>query len=179
MEESDTFSAKDWVVHSNYGIGQIKAIEVKGISGEESSYYRIQTSNSTFWMPVDKMDSDLLRALSTPEEIREAVAVVQRPPKEMSSDFRTRQGRIRKARMRNRPKTLARLVRDLRARRQEKGVLNSTELSAFHNLKKQLAEEWAIVMDIKTEVVQSRLDDLLNLPQPPSDGQGTATAPQE
>jgi RNA polymerase-interacting CarD/CdnL/TRCF family regulator len=162
MAETHRNSEGDWIVHSHYGIGQIKAVEMKCISGEEARYYRIETTDSTFWMPVDQMDSELLRPLSTPEEMQRAVNALHKPPKEMSSNFKIRQSRIQQARLRNTPKAIAQLIRDLRARRREKGVLNSTERSAFQTLKQRLAEEWALVIDADTEHVESRIDDLLN-----------------
>ena len=72
MKEPCTYSDGDWIVHSLYGVGQIKGIEVKCISGEEKSYYRVEGEDSTFWMPVDQMNSDILRSLSTRDEIQKA-----------------------------------------------------------------------------------------------------------
>jgi CarD family transcriptional regulator len=162
MEESRTYSKGDWIVHSYYGIGQIKGIDVKGISGEDARYYRIRTTDSAFWMPVDRMDSEILRPLATPEEIENAIDALRKPPKTMSSNFKTRQSRIQRAQNRNTPKAIARLIRDLRGRQRDKGPLNGTELSAFRALKQRLVQEWAIVMGTETEKVASRLDNLLD-----------------
>ncbi len=162
MEESYIYSQGDWIVHSQYGIGKIKGVDVKDISGEKTDYYRIETSNSTFWMPVDQMDSDLLRPLSTPDEIQQAIVTLQKPAKEMSSNYKMRQNRIQTAQNRNTPKAIAQLIRDLRARQRDKGILNSSERSAFRNFKQRLVEEWVIVTGKKTEKIESKLDDLLN-----------------
>lgn len=179
MEEICTYSEGNWIVHSHYGIGQIKGIDVKDISGEETRYCRIETTGSTFWVPLDQMDSEVLRPLSTPEEIQQAIAVLQKPPEEMSSNYQIRQKRIQQARIRNTPRAIARIIRDLRALRRDKGGLNSTEHNAYLNLKQRLAEEWALVKNAKTEKVVSKIDELLDPHGASADEQGSATAPPE
>ena len=86
MEESHAYSEGDWIVHSHYGVGKIKGVEVKCISGEDTPYYRITTTNSTFWVPLEQMNSDVLRPLSTPEEIELAIVLLKEPAEEMSSN---------------------------------------------------------------------------------------------
>ena len=162
MEESRTYSKGDWIVHSQFGIGKIKGVDIKDISGEKTEYFRIKTSSSTFWMPVNQMDSELLRPLSTPDEIEQAIVTLQKPAKEMSSNYKMRQNRIQIARARNTPKAIAKLIRDLRARQRDKGILNSSERSAFRSFKQRLVEEWVIVSGKKTEKIESTLDALLN-----------------
>jgi RNA polymerase-interacting CarD/CdnL/TRCF family regulator len=161
MEETHDYSKGDWIVHAYYGIGKIKGIEVKCISGEESRYYKIQATDSTYWMPVDQIDSEALRPLATSEEMEQAIDVLQDPPKEMSSNQNTRKGRIKRVQLQNKPKSVARLVRDLQARQKEKGTLNQNERTAFSVLKQQLIEEWAIVSGLNSETVASELDALL------------------
>jgi RNA polymerase-interacting CarD/CdnL/TRCF family regulator len=166
MEESHVYAEGEWIVHSHFGVGQIKGVEVKSISGDETRYYRIKTTDSTFWVPLDQMNSEVLRPLSTPEEIQRAVATLQKPPKEMSSNTKLRQSRIQSVRMGNTPGAIARLIRDLRARKRDKGILYSSERSAFRTLSERLVQEWAIVTGTKTEVIASELDSLLETPQP-------------
>jgi RNA polymerase-interacting CarD/CdnL/TRCF family regulator len=162
MEETSTYSEGDWIVHSHYGIGQIKGVEIKDVSGEETRYYRIRTTDSTFWMPISQMDSEVVRPLSTAEEIQQAIATLQKPAEEMSSNYKMRQSRIRNAQILNTPQAIALLIRDLRAHQRAKGALNKTERSAFRTLKQRLVEERAIVTGAKTDNVASRLDDLLD-----------------
>jgi RNA polymerase-interacting CarD/CdnL/TRCF family regulator len=162
MEEARTYSKGDRIVHSRYGIGLIKDIEEKSISGKKTRYYRIKTTDSIFWMPIDQMDSDLLRPLSTPEEIEQAIVALLEPPEEMSANYKIRQIRIQDAQTSNTPTAIAEIIRDLRAYRRKKEALNSTERSAFRSLKQRLVEEWAIVMDMNIEAASSKLETLLN-----------------
>lgn len=160
--ENHTFAVGDWIVHSQYGIGQLKGVDVKGISGEDIKYYRIETSDSTFWVPFDQMDSDKLRPVSTSKEIEQAIAALQKPPQEMSSNYKIRQIRIKEALVGNTPQAFARIIRDLRAQQRKKGVLNESERNAFRILKERLIEEWAIVTGAKPNKVKTILDDLLD-----------------
>ncbi|NCF68461.1 MAG: hypothetical protein GWP61_21075 [Chloroflexi bacterium] len=165
MERSHEYSKGDWIVHSHYGVGKINNIEVKSISGGDTRYYRITTSDSTFWVPVDQMDSEVLRPLSTPEEIQQAIAALHRPAKQMSSNAKLRQSRIQSVRVGNAPKDIAQLIRDLRARKREKGILYSSERSALLTLKERLVQEWAIVTGTESDEIAAELDDLLDIPQ--------------
>lgn len=162
MEDTHDYSKGDWIVHAYYGIGQIKGIEVQCISGEESRYYKIQGTDSTYWMPVDQMDSEALRPLATSKEMQWAIDVLHESPKEMSSNQNTRKGRIRRVQLQNKPESVARLVRDLQARQKDKGTLNQNERTAFSVLKQQLIEEWAIVSGLNSETAASKMDALLD-----------------
>lgn len=162
MAESYTYTAGNWIAHSHFGIGQIIDVEVKSISGDETSYYRIKTAESTFWVPVDQMDSELIRPLATPEDIQQVIVVLQNSPKAMSSNTKLRQSRIHNVRVNNTPSDIARLLRDLRARQRDKGLLYSSERSAYRTLKQQLVQEWAIVTGTETEEIGLQIDGMLD-----------------
>ncbi len=163
MEEAHVYSRRDWIVHSHFGVGQIEGVETKAISGEETRYFKIKTANSTFWVPVDQMDNEVLRPLSTPEEMQRAIATLQKPAKEMSPNTKIRQSLIQSVRIGNTPNAIARLIRDLRARKRDKGILYSSERSAFRTLSERLVQEWAIVTGAKTEDIATELDNYLNI----------------
>ena len=160
------YKTGDWVVHAYYGIGQIERVEEKGISGDETLYYRIQTADSIFWMPVEQIDSDLIRHIAGEEEIDDVITILNREPREMSSNHQTRKGRIRQTRLLNTPVAFARLIRDLRARQLMKGKLNLSERNAFDQFKKRLAEEWAVATGSTTEKISRKLENLLNQQEP-------------
>lgn len=162
MKTSHIYLEEDWLVHSQYGIGQIKGIEVKSISGRDVNYFRIQTTDSTFWVPVDQMDSEKMRPVSTLEEIQLVIAILQRPPMEMSPDYKDRNSRIQRVQLQNSLEDIARLIRDLRARRRDKGQYNLEENNVVRTLKQRLVDEWSVVTGQNAEIVTSSLDALLN-----------------
>lgn len=160
------YTTGDWVVHTFYGIGQIEGVEEKDISGDEALYYRIQTDDSIYWMPVDQIGSDLIRRIADEEEIENVITILNRKPKEMASNHKTRKSRIRQTKLLNTPVAFARLVRDLRARQLMKGKLNLHERNEFDQFKKRLAEEWAIATGSTTEKIAKKLENLLNQQEP-------------
>jgi len=165
MQKSSEYAKGDWVVHAMYGIGQIEGVEIKGISGEEASYYRIETADSTYWMPVEQ-DSELIRCIASEKEMEEVVEILRRRPQAMSSNHTTRRSRIRRARLSNKPASIARIIRDLKARQAKKGKLNLKEKKAFSALKQRLAEEWAIAAGTGTERIANRIDRILRQQEP-------------
>jgi RNA polymerase-interacting CarD/CdnL/TRCF family regulator len=169
MDSSRAYSKEDWLVHAHYGTGQIKDIEVKRISGENVRYFRIQANDCTYWMPVTKMDRLIIRPISSLEEIRLVVVILQRPPKEMSPDHNMRKNRIRSVQLQNVPEDIARLVRDLQARRRDKGKYNTDEYKIIRTLKQRLVDEWSIVTGENENKVKSNLDALINRQHLPED----------
>ncbi len=165
MNASHIYAEGNWLVHSYYGIGQIKGIEVKDISGASVDYFRIQTTDSTYWVPVDRMDSEKMRPVSTLEEFRLTIAILQRPPKEMSPDHQVRKTRIQRVQHQNMPEDIARLIRDLRARQRNKGKYNLDENNVIRTLKQRLVNEWSIVAGKSEEEIASSLDALLDQKQ--------------
>lgn len=161
MEKVDCLVVGEWVTHIDFGIGQVEGIDVKSISGSESRYYRIKTADSTYWLPVENVDTDKLRELATPSEIQQTVETLQAPPKPLGQTPAVRQNKIKKARLKNTLQDMARIVRDLHALRQKKGTLAVKEGSAYKLLKKRIVEEWALVMKKKPETVNNRLESLL------------------
>lgn len=161
MQQLRQYAVGDWIVHTHFGVGKIKSLEVKCISGDDKKYYRVETEDSTFWMPADQMDSDLLRSLSTPEEIEEAIGLIQEPACEMPTNLKIRQSHIRDVQNRNTPRSTAQLIRDLRALRKQKGVLNNTESLALRSLTQRFTCEWAIVSGVSSDATLSELEQLL------------------
>ena len=162
MDAVQEYQLGDWVVHSFYGIGQIEAVEAKCISGEEAQYFRIKTADSTFWMPVEQMDGDIVRPVSTAGEIRRVVEILKRPPRQMPSNHTARKGRIKSVKRENSPVATARLVRDLQARQTRKGRLPLKESDALRQMRELLVREWSIATQTGKEKVAARLDDLLS-----------------
>jgi RNA polymerase-interacting CarD/CdnL/TRCF family regulator len=164
MEQTNSYAIGDWIAHSYYGIGQIECIEVKGISGEDADYFRIDASNSIFWVPVVQTDDETIRPLSSLAEIQQALDALNEPPELMSANHKLRNIRVVQAQRSNSLKVFADTIRDLRAFQQQQKVgLNVTERNALKSLKHRLAAEWATVAGMQPEKAASMLDDLANV----------------
>lgn len=160
MAEANQYTPGDWIVHRNYGVGQIKAIEEMPIGGEDVSCLKVKTNNSTFWVPLDNADSERLRPVVTEKAMKRALAALGRPPKEMHSNHKRRKSRIKKALQEGSMTGLARLVRDLHAR-QELTRLNQTEETALSRITDRFVREWSVSMGIQVDSARRELNRIL------------------
>lgn len=151
----------DWIVHRHHGIGQIVGTRTSPISGELTTYYEVQTLDSTVWIPVDLLTEDILRPILTLQELEEVLTVLQRPPRVMEPRFSERKTRIYRVQKHGMPIAMARLVRDLRARQEKQGRLSNTEQDALRSVTRKLLQEWSVCKGISVEKAQERLNGLL------------------
>lgn len=161
-EQTINYNQGDWIVHCHHGVGQIEEVEHKSIGDQENVYYRIKTSDSVMWIPVDQINSDEIRPLTDTAHLEEAVSVLNNPPGEMPSNLNARKARIKKVIVNNMPVKTARLIRDLRAKRRSKKGLNQTERRALKDLTKRFVQEWAVCKGITIEQARNRLNRRIN-----------------
>jgi len=156
------YAEGDWLVHGMYGLGQITGQDVKSISGAATPYWRVRTADSTYWIPVEHMDSELIRPLASAQQIEEAIAILQRPPQPMSASHIVRRSNIQTVREDNTPQALARLARDLRERQRQKGILGQAERSAYGTCRQRLVEEWSLVCGLELDRVTALFESMMN-----------------
>lgn len=60
-----TYKIGDTVVHWTYGPGEIVGIDNKGLPGQPSSYYVIETGERELWVPVDEIAGSSLHQPTT------------------------------------------------------------------------------------------------------------------
>ena len=117
--QAHVFKVGDWLIHINYGVGQIVGVEEKSLYGEKKLFYRVcaQENNGVFWVPIDQAtENERIRPLVTRNRLQEALALLQKPPRAMSEENKIRKERIFTARSNGRLLPIARLIRDLSAR---------------------------------------------------------------
>ena len=156
-----TFSVGDWIVHRQYGIGQIQQKEEKTISGTREEYYRVKTPDSEVWLPIKKLDQSWFRPLATPVELDEAKTILRNPPRQMDTNFMKRKDRINKVQSENAIPAIARLIRDLCARQLHKS-LSDTEQRALRHLTERFIAEWSVCMNLELDLVRNQLNNMLN-----------------
>lgn len=161
MEGSASFSKGEWIVHHYYGVGQVKGIEKKVLDGREVSYYKVKTRNSQYWIPVESDDNSRLRPLSSPAEIKKISRILRRKPDEMDPDHMQRKRLIREVLDEGSLLDMARIIRDLSARQQDK-KLNPTEEDALKRFKDRLVREWAVCMETDFEEANGEFQDCLD-----------------
>lgn len=153
-------SKGDWIVHRQYGIGQIEEREIRCISGRTSEYFKVKTPDSEIWLPIEKIDQSWFRPIASPKEIDEAIHILAEPAHSMDPNFISRKERILQVQSENSVPAIAKLIRDLWGRQQQKS-LSMTEQRALRRLKDRLATEWAVALNTEQELILSKLQGLL------------------
>lgn len=151
----------DWIVHRNHGVGQIKGTEVMHIGGQKNTYCRIQTRDSTFWMPLEKLNVDWLRPLASPAVIQQALVVLRHSPRAMDANPTERKSQINKVKPTNSPVVIAKILRDLSAHNKEKKQVSQPDLNALHHFTDLFLVEWSVCMNLKMGIVKQQLIDML------------------
>lgn len=62
-----------WVVHSQYGVGQIQQIQEMPLHGDmqtQEKCFQVQTKDGVFWSAVEQKDNPRLRPLTTQEKLK-------------------------------------------------------------------------------------------------------------
>ena len=153
-------SKGDWIVHANYGLGQVQGEDTKVLEGEKNHYYVVQTEMATYWLPKDRLDADNIRDIAPVKLFRQALQLIEEKPRQMNQDFRKRQSRIVEVIASNSVVELAKLIRDLYWRRKHKN-LNENEKRALDIVKERFAREWSVAADLKQEETRSILEKTL------------------
>jgi len=148
-------------VHRHHGVGQIKGTEVKDIGGRKNTYYRVQTDDSTFWLPLEKLDDEMLRPLALPVEMQQALDVLSRSPRAMDANPIERKNQISKVKPNNSPVVIAKILRDLSAHNREKKQVSQSDSEALRHFTGIFLAEWSVCMNMEIGVVKQQLNDML------------------
>lgn len=155
------FSRGDWIVHSYYGVGEVKKIEKKRINGNKRKFYRVESGDTTYWIPVERAKESHIRALATRTSLRRALGLLKKEPEEMDSNFKERQSRIKEVLAEGKLHATIRLVRDLWARSRV-SKLSMAEHNALRRGMENLVVEIAIAEGISNVAASEKLQELLN-----------------
>jgi len=144
-------------MHSHFGAGQVLGTETKQVSGGEKSYYKIETSNSTLWLPFDGLDDSKIRPISTPEEFQKAIDALREEPEEMDPNATERKKKIEDVKSANIPEETAKLIRDVWQRQWGEKGLYDWEREAWRFLSSRLVQEWTLCVGISAKEARQQL----------------------
>lgn len=153
-------SKGDWIVHANYGLGQVQGEDKKVLAGEEKEYYKVQTKAAVYWLPKNRLDANTIREVASQKKFRQALKVLKESPVKMNKDYRKRKARIVEAVSSNSVVEFAKLIRDLYWRRRQKS-LNDIEKRTLDSLKVRFAREWSVASDINETDALNQLEHIL------------------
>lgn len=158
--ENGELSKGDWVVHLAHGIGQVTAIESKLVNEEETDFYRIETEDSTLWLPVGSTLDERIRPIASQLKWKSILKLLQKPARKMETAHQKRKKRIRDATLDGSLQSTAKLIRDLWGRKSERS-LNETESRALKRLTERFIKEWALSMDITEEEARQKFHQIV------------------
>ena len=157
-----TYSKGDWIVHAHYGVGQVKGIEKKTLDGENKIFFRVKTFDGEYWLSVVQTNVEYIRPITSEYQIKQALTMIRRSPKELPKDHNKRSKVIVDALKDSSLYTKARMIRDLHGRQQE-AKLNFTEEDAFMKMKNQLLNEWSVIKESDREILEEKLEKALEI----------------
>ncbi len=146
MEANLSYSIDDWVVHSFYGVGQIRRIETRPIQGESKQCFKVNTKDSTYWFPVTENENPRIRPVASEDIIHRVIKNLRRKASTMDTDRKYWKSRIDEVRSNADMLSTSNLYRDLSSQRVIR-KLNQTEDDALAYFEERLLREWATIVD--------------------------------
>lgn len=160
MTKNDEYQKGDWIVHAYYGVGQIKGVDKRAIDGVKKKYYRVETKNMTYWLPVENSDVEHIRPVASKNLFTRSLKIIRKKPHSMAQDYRVREREISEAFAACSLKSLAKLIRDLYGRR-ARGKMSMREEDILEQAKTHFINEYAVAVDTDLENAQNILENAL------------------
>jgi RNA polymerase-interacting CarD/CdnL/TRCF family regulator len=154
------YSVDDWVVHTQYGVGQIKRIEVKPIHGEKTDCYKVKTNDCTYWFPTNDIDNPRIRSVASKDVIQKIIKNLRRKSSRLDTDRRVWKQRIEEAQADGDLISLSVIIRDLSTQKILR-QLNQTEDDALEYFKDRLVREWASITGENISDLRNSLQDYI------------------
>lgn len=140
----DRYKIGDWIVHVEYGLGQIVREDQKILAGEKRKFLRVKTSDSLYWIPITNIDNDRTRPIASKNQFKYALFLIQKTPKKLAKSYLARRREITQALRDVSLYSKVKLIRDLNGR--SSTIINSFDNNVLINIKEQFLNEWSLVM---------------------------------
>lgn len=156
------FSKGEWIVHSAYGVGQVKGKDTKVLDGEKRSFLKVKTFSSEYYLPTNNWDVPHIRPLSSMYQMKKALTIMRKLPEPMNKDHKARGKQISEALSDISLYSNAEVIRDLNGRK-KLGKLNVTEGELFEKIINEFINEWSIVSELERDELREKLDKALEI----------------
>jgi CarD family transcriptional regulator len=154
------FSANDWLVHPQHGVGRVVRLETRQFGpGTRQEYYEIAITTGTVWVPVEAPPSGL-RKLTPKGDLGRYRGVLRSRPTPLVADLKQRRiilfERLKESSFQSR----CELVRDLTAHSRCK-PLNESSDKLLRSARLLLCAEWAAAEGLSVGEATCEVDSLL------------------
>ncbi len=154
----ETLKTGEWIVHKQYGVGQIKAIEKKVINGKVCEYFRVRINEGVYWLPIAKIP-DRVRAVSSKYKLSKALRLIRNIPDVLPKNYKIRNKEVAERAEGATLQAKGELIRDLHARKCLEGTNTSiVDDRQLITLRQQFLREMAVILKIETEEAEKKLD---------------------
>ena len=126
MEQDAQYSVGEWVVHSHYGVGQIKKTEVMPFHGEQTECFKVKVKDGAFWFPTEADENPRIRPVASEEIITKVAKNLRRKPGNLDKDKTYWGQRIKEVSPQEDLVTISQLIRDLSAQKAQKRLNDFT-----------------------------------------------------
>lgn len=156
------FQIGDKVIHSTYGLGEIKDLQNKTIRGASTNCYMIWIGNLNLqiWVPINNVEQQTLRVPAPPEEFERLAVILTRPGEALPEDRLLRKSQLQ-ARIRDgQLASICAVVRDLTYYKRT-SKLNEQENAILERAMNSLLIEWSYSHGISMHEARLALTNLL------------------
>lgn len=156
----------DWIVHREFGAGQVgKLVELK-LGGEPRKYHKLKTSGADLWLPLDNCTPKWLRPLINPAEFKKALKEISKPPEGLPDNAATRKIYLAETTALSSPVEIGKILRDLNGWRKQTNGLSGNELTVWKQFRTIFLAEWQATTGISLKDAETKLLELLEKSRP-------------
>ena len=161
-KDNNDFLTGDFVVYPSHGVGKITSLENQQIAGYDLKVFVIsfEKDRMTLRLPIGKARSAGLRKLSTPTEMKAALAKLRGKTRAKRTMWSRRAQEYEAKINSGDPASIAEVVRDL-YRNTGQADQSYSERQIYQAALDRLAREFAVVEQIDEETATRKLEALL------------------
>ena len=141
LKGQSRFEIGDNIVHYYYGVGKVVDIVEKGIEKDKAIFYKVQTRDIVYWIPIDNEDVDHIEPIRSKQAFDNALEILSQAPEPIANHHKTRKKRIHERWLIGDLISRAELLRDLHGR-QKIERLSFSEKQMMEKVRLQYINEW-------------------------------------
>jgi RNA polymerase-interacting CarD/CdnL/TRCF family regulator len=164
MDTNSLYSINDWVVHTYYGVGQIRRIETRPIRGENTKCFKVNTGNCAYWFPISDKDNPRIRPVASQDILQKVIRNLRRKASTLDTDKKLWTNRIAEVQANGDVLSISNLIRDL-STQQVLRKITQTEEDALEHFKDRLLKEWATIVQEECEKLRIELQTHIEVSQ--------------
>jgi RNA polymerase-interacting CarD/CdnL/TRCF family regulator len=142
-KKSLRFKVGDWIVHDNYGVGEVVDITDKDLDGQRETFFKVTAAEIEYWLPSDKADAEHIKRIRSKAEFDQALDILSEPPDLMTEPSHRNKRLINERWLDGSLPSRAALIRDLNGRNHTK-ELSYDEKRTFERAENFFINEWII-----------------------------------